>query len=91
MTAETNNDEEQATAKNKQRRRTSNGEEQTPAKNTQRRRTNNDEEQATAKNKQRRNAGVPPLRRQSTPPSVGMTIVLRYSVGMTVVVIVRSG
>jgi hypothetical protein len=27
----------------------------------------------TTKNRQQRNAGVPPLRRQSTPPPVGMT------------------
>jgi hypothetical protein len=49
--------EEQATAKNKRRRRTSNGEEQATAKNKQRRRTSNGEEQAMAKNKQWRKTG----------------------------------
>jgi hypothetical protein len=46
-----------------------------------------EQEQATTKNKnrQRRNAGVPPLRRQSAPPAVGMTVVWGAppAVGMT--------
>jgi hypothetical protein len=88
--------QEQTTAKNRQRRRTDNGEEQTTArtdngKNKQRRRTNNGKNRqrrrtnnSKNKNKQKRNAGVPPLRRQNTPPPVGMTgYMLRAAVGMT--------